>query len=143
MFDSPNFVASNNALIVTVNGQRLKNTEFTSSPRADTLSILTDNSSLTADINTTGDSIVLNTAPLSGATVVIALKPTTFTGGAECTFDVGSTVTTFDVDGTRFHNLGVTFDRNTPKDTQLLMQRRSVTDRITHVSNQSELVRTR
>ena len=143
VFDSPNFVASNNALIVTVNGQRLKNTEFTSSPRADTLSILTDNSSLTADINTTGDSIVLNTAPLSGATVVIALKPTTFTGGAECTFDVGSTVTTFDVDGTRFHNLGVTFDRNTPKDTQLLMQRRSVTDRITHVSNQSELVRTR
>ena len=143
VFDSPNFVASNNALIVTVNGQRLKNTEFTSSPRADTLSILTDNSSLTADINTTGDSIVLNTAPLSGATVVIALKPTTFTGGAECTFDVGSTVTTFDVDGTRFHNLGVTFDRNTTKDTQLLMQRRSVTDRITHVSNQSELVRTR
>ena len=52
-------------------------------------------------------------------------------------------MTTFDVDGTRFHNLGVTFDRNTPKDTQLLMQRRSVTDRITHVSNQSELVRTR
>jgi hypothetical protein len=143
VFDSPNFVASNNALIVTVNGQRLKNTEFTSSPRADTLSINTDTSSLTADIITTGDSIVLNTAPVSGAVITIATKPTTFTGGAECTLDADSVVTTFDGDGTRFHNIGLTFDCNNPKDIQLLMQRQSITDRITHVSRQRELVRTR
>ena len=167
-------------MIVTVNGQRLKNSEFTSSPRADTLSILTDNGILTADINTVGDSIVLSTAPISGANVVITLRPTTFTGGAECTFDVdvvltsnnrtstsnvvadnntitadadpteidlvavaGDSVTTFDGDGTRFLNLGITFDRGSPKDIQLLMQRQSITDRITHVSRQHELVRTR
>jgi len=143
VFDSPNFVASDNALIVTVNGQRLKNTEFTSSPRADTMSINTDTSSVTSDITTTGDSIVLNTAPVSGAVITVASKPTTFTGGAECTLDADSTVTTFDDDGTRFHNLGITFDRNTPKDIQLLMQRQSITDRITHVSRQRELVRSR
>ena len=143
VFDSPNFVASDNALIVTVNGQRLKNTEFTSSPRADTISINTDTSSITSDITTTGDSIVLNTAPVSGAVITIASKPTTFTGGAECTLDADSTVTTFDDDGTRFHNIGLTFDRNNPKDIQLLMQRQSITDRITHVSRQRELVRTR
>ena len=180
IFDSPDFVASDNALIVTVNGQRLKNSEFTSSPRADTLSILTDNGTLTADINTVGDSIVLSTPPISGANVVITLRPTTFTGGAECTFDVdvvltsnnrsstsnvvadnntitadadptetdlvavaGDSVTTFDGDGTRFLNLGITFDRGSPKDIQLLMQRQSITDRITHVSRQHELVRTR
>ena len=180
IFDSPNFVAGDNALIVTVSGQRLKASEFTSSPRADTLSIRTDVTAITSDISTTGDSIVLNTAPADGASVVITLKPTTFTGGAECTFDVDTvltsrdrastelttaddtsvladsdptdsdlvavasdSITTFDGDGTRFINLGVTFDRNFPKDIQLLMQRRSVTDRITHVSDQSELVRTR
>lgn len=180
LFDGPKSVATNNALIVTVNGQRLTNTEFTSSPRADTLSIRTDVTAITSDISTTGDSIVLNTAPADGASVVITLKPTTFTGGAECTFDVDTvltnrdrastelitaddtsvladsdptdsdlvavasdSITTFDGDGTRFLNLGVTFDRGTILDKQLLMQRRSVTDRITHVSDQPELVRTR
>ena len=98
---------------------------------------------MTADITTTGDSIVLNTAPVSGAVITIATKPTTFTGGAECTLDADSVVTTFDGDGTRFHNIGLTFDRNNPKDIQLLMQRQSITDRITHVSRQRELVRTR
>ena len=121
LFDGPKSVATNNALIVTVNGQRLTNTEFTA----------------------TGTSIEVNTAPVDGASVVITLKPTTFTGGAECTLDASATVTTFDGDGTRFLNLGLTFDRGSTLDKQLLMQRRSVTDRITHVSNQPELVRTR
>tara|TARA_B100001057_G_scaffold359921_1_gene362189 strand:+ start:2421 stop:3878 length:1458 start_codon:yes stop_codon:yes gene_type:complete len=120
-FEGPKSVATDNALIFTVNGQRLANSEFTA----------------------TGSSIEVNTAPVDGASIVIALKPTTFTGGAECTFDSSSTVTTLDGDGTRFINLGPTFDRNKPTDIQLLMQRGSVTDRITHVSKQRELVRTR
>ena len=80
----------------------------------------------------------------NGAEITITLKPTTFNGGSQTLFDNDdSTGTTFDANGTRFISKGITFDRHHPTTSQLLMQRRSVTDRITHVSNQRDLTRKR
>ena len=73
----------------------------------------------------------------------ITLKPTTFGLNTTTTFDDGAGVeTTFDTDGTVFTNDLVTFDRKNVQNTQIIMQRSSITDRITHVSKQRELVRT-
>ena len=96
------------------------------------------------DLFATGDNIVFDTAPAVGADIAITLKPTTFNGGSQTLFDNDdSTGMTFDTNGTRFISEPVTFDKNVPNSTQLLMQRRSITDRITHVSNQRDLTRKR
>ena len=55
-------------------------------------------------------------------------------------FDAATT--TFDNDGTRFFKKIVTFDKKVPADSQIIMQRDAITDRITHISRQRELVRT-
>ena len=131
---------------VTIGGVRQDNNLFVIHPKASTTQFTADDSTLdhTVDLFATGDNIVFDTAPASGADIVIALKPTTFNGGTQTLFDNDdSTGTTFDSNGTRFISNPVTFDRNVPNSSQLLMQRRSITDRITHVSNQRDLTRKR
>ena len=72
-----------------------------------------------------------------------ALKKTTFGKNLTTKFDDGAgDETTFDGDGTVFTNDLVTFDRKTEQSTQVMMQRSSITDRITHISKQRKLLRT-
>ncbi len=131
---------------VSIGGIRQDNNLFVIHPKASTTQFTADDSTVdhTVDLFATGDNIVFDSAPANGAEITIALKPTTFNGGSQTLFDNDdSTGTTFDASGTRFISKGVTFDRQTPASTQLLMQRRAVTDRITHVSNQRDLTRKR
>ena len=131
---------------VTIGGVRQDNSVFVIHPKASTTQFTADDSTLdhTVDLFATGDNIVFDSPPANGAEISITLKPTTFNGGSQTLFDNDdSTGTTFDANGTRFISRGVTFDRHDPTTSQLLMQRRSVTDRITHVSNQRDLTRKR
>ena len=117
--------------------------EFITNTTADTSDTLSDNGLALADTNLTSKELAFNTAPVNGSSIVITLKPTTFGLNTTTTFDDGAGVeTTFDTDGTVFTNDLVTFDRKNVQNTQIIMQRSSITDRITHVSKQRELVRT-
>ena len=51
-------------------------------------------------------------------------------------------ITTFDARGTRFIGPEITFDRKMNPEWQLMFSKSSITDGITHVSKQRELVRT-
>jgi len=92
----------------------------------------------TFDSNTT----TFNTSgyPPTADTTLYTADNTTYITNTLTVFDNSTTV--FDGDGTRFLKGTVTFDRRTPQDAQLLFNRTAVTDRITHISRQRELVRT-
>lgn len=92
----------------------------------------------TFDSNTT----TFNTSgyPPTADTTLYTADNTDYITNTLTVFD--NSTTTFDGDGTRFLKGTVTFDRRTPQDAQLLFNRTAVTDRITHISRQRELVRT-
>lgn len=92
----------------------------------------------TFDSNTT----TFNTSgyPPTADTTLYTADDTDYITNSLTVFD--NSTTTFDGDGTRFIKGTVTFDRKTPQDAQLLFNRTAVTDRITHISRQRELVRT-
>lgn len=71
---------------------------------------------------------------------VVDMYDSSSAAGFATTYD--SETTTFDDNGTRFIKRLVTFDRKTPQDAQLMFNRTAITDRITHISRQRELVRT-
>jgi hypothetical protein len=148
LFEGPSTsdIGSATNLKVEIGGVRQDNSVFVVNPKASTTQFTADDSTTdhTVDLFATGDNVVFDSAPADGAAITITVKPTTFNGGSQTIFDNDdSTGTTFDANGTRFISKGVTFDRHAPVSTQLLMQRRSVTDRITHVSNQRDLTRKR
>lgn len=89
--------------------------------------------SATTTFNTSG-------YPPTSDTTLFTADNTSYVTNTLTVFDEATT--TFDNDGTRFFKKKVTFDKNTPPDTQLIMQRNAITDRITHISRQRELVRT-
>ena len=102
-----------------------------------------DNSNTKSSVNLTQLQLSFNTAPVNGSAIVITLKKTTFGKNLTTKFDDGAgDETTFDGDGTVFTNDLVTFDRKTEQSTQVMMQRSSITDRITHISKQRKLLRT-
>ena len=78
--------------------------------------------------------------PPTADTTLFTADDTGYVTNTLTVFDAGTT--TFDADGTRFFKKSVSFDKKVPVDSQLIMQRDSITDRITHVSRQRELVRT-
>ena len=92
----------------------------------------------TFDSNTT----TFNTSgyPPTADTTLYTADNTDYITNSLTVFD--NATTTFDDDGTRFIKGTVTFDRKSPNDAQMLMQRTAITDRITHISRQRELVRT-
>ena len=92
----------------------------------------------TFDSNTT----TFNTSgyPPTADTTLYTADDTDYVTNTLTVFD--DATTTFDGDGTGFLKGAVTFDRKTPQDAQLLMQRTAITDRITHISRQRELMRT-
>jgi len=78
--------------------------------------------------------------PPTADTTLFTADDTDYVTNTLTVFD--NSTTFFDGDGTRFLKSRITFDRGTPQDAQLLMQRTAITDRITHISRQRELVRT-
>ena len=78
--------------------------------------------------------------PPTADTTLYTADDTDYVTNTLTVFDNATTY--FDGDGTRFLKGRITFDRKTPQDSQLLMQRTAITDRITHISRQRELVRT-
>ena len=118
-------------------------TEFMTNTTADSTDTLCDNSNTKSSVNLTQLQLSFNTAPVSGSAIVITLNKTTFGKNLTTIFDDGAgDETTFDGDGTVFTNDLVTLDRKAEQSTQLLMQRSSITDRITHISKQRKLLRT-
>ena len=118
-------------------------TEFMTNTTADSTDTLCDNSNTKSSVNLTQLQLSFNTAPVNGSAIVITLKKTTFGKNLTTKFDDGAgDETTFDGDGTVFTNDLVTFDRKTEQSTQVMMQRSSITDRITHISKQRKLLRT-
>ena len=78
--------------------------------------------------------------PPTADTTLFTADDTDYITNTLTVFDDATTF--FDGDGTRFLKTRATFDRGTPQDAQILMQRTAITDRITHISRQRELVRT-
>jgi len=78
--------------------------------------------------------------PPTADTTLYTADDTDYVTNTLTVFDNATTY--FDGNGTRFLKGRLTFDRKTPQDSQLLMQRTAITDRITHISRQRELVRT-
>lgn len=88
------------------------------------------------------DTTTFNTSsfPPTADTTLFTADDTDYITNSLTVFD--DATTTFDGDGTRFIKGTVTFDKRTPQDAQLMFNRTAVTDRITHISRQRELVRT-
>jgi hypothetical protein len=120
-------------------------TDFVANDSADTTDIFVSTGDISADISLNGLQLEFNTAPITGTTILITLNKTTFGKSLTTVFDSDSStsyLTTFDDSGTSFSNELVTFDRKDVEEQAIVMQRSSITDRITHVSKQRELLRT-
>jgi hypothetical protein len=150
----------------------IKEADITLSTTADTNAETSDISGLLTNDELSGTQIEFDVAPQNGAVISIRLKPTTFEKHTVTRFDAdvdvltadsdGKTadtldtldntivpasatkpkITTFDGRGTRFIGPEVTFDRKINPEWQLMFSKSSVTDGITHLSKQRELVRT-
>ena len=142
-YNSPYPVTKPNHLIVTVDGLGVTDFALITDTTADSEFVSSDNSLYCSDSsNPSTSQIAFDTAPIDGSTISVRLKPTTFSKLIVTTFDVSSTETTFDADGTRFIGEEVTFDRKDNPNFQLMFSKSAVTDGITHVSKEPKLVRT-
>ena len=172
IFSIPTQVARKNNLLITVDNIGIKEADITLSTTADTNAETSDISGLLTNDELSGTQIEFDVAPQNGAVISIRLKPTTFEKHTVTRFDAdvdvltadsdGKTadtldtldntivpasatkpkITTFDGRGTRFIGPEVTFDRKINPEWQLMFSKSSVTDGITHLSKQRELVRT-
>jgi|TARA_R110000787_G_scaffold150675_2_gene264593 hypothetical protein len=143
IFSIPYNVNRSSSLSVTLGG--VATTDFVANDSADTTDIFVSTGDISADISLNGLQLEFNTAPITGTTILITLNKTTFGKSLTTVFDSDSStsyLTTFDDSGTSFSNELVTFDRKDVEEQAIVMQRSSITDRITHVSKQRELLRT-
>jgi|TARA_R100000030_G_scaffold36843_1_gene27556 hypothetical protein len=142
-FTSPYDVTKPNHLMITIDGLGETGFNLVGDVRASNEFISTDSTLHTTDTSAPSTtSVVFDTAPAEGTTIVIKTKKTTFGNLVDTVFDTSATETTFDGGGTRFIGEAVTFDRKDDHQQQLYFTKSSVTDNITHVSKHRELVRT-
>ena len=172
VFSIPSRVARKNNLLITVDNVGINEADITLSTTADTIAETSDISGLLANDELSSTQIEFDVAPINGAIISIRLKPTTFEKQVVTTFDedvdvltadsdgktsdttdriddttipasaIKPKITTFDARGTRFIGPEITFDRKMNPEWQLMFSKSSITDGITHVSKQRELVRT-
>lgn len=142
IFSCPYKITKPQQAVVTLDGVVTSDYVVSFNVLSDNAHITADSNILTADIDNPGTTnIIFGTAPLSSAVIVVRLKETTFGKKVVTTFDVSSTATTFDDNGTRFIGEEVTFDKKNPSQAQILFTKKSVLDNITTVSKQRKLVR--
>ena len=142
VFATPYTPTKDNHLLITINGLGIATSEYAIRTTADCISETTDGGSILVNDFCAVNQIVFADAPQNGSQIRIRLKPTTFGNLVVTTFDVSSTATTFDSDGTRFIGEPVTFDIKQDPQQQLVFPKASNTDQITHLSKHRELVRT-